>query len=141
MIQQLHIELPNNNNNDTIPPIATIPETNDGTEVSTLSSGIPTIYFNYDNPTNQHNMITVIKNEIFHKYKYVRSKCDLDFSTHQHSLAQMILNSLKLSEDQTIRQICWNQIRYLVPRHLNYTRTIKLNAIKLKYERKSNKLN
>ena len=83
----------------------------------------------------------MIKTNLFHKYKYVRSKDDLKFLTHPNSLAQMVLKELNVPDEQTIQSICWNQIRYLVPKQLNYTRTIKLNAIKLKCDGKSNKVN
>ena len=82
--------------------------------------------------------MNVIKTDIFHKYKYVRSKDDLEFSTNDHSLAQMILNSLNVTEDNIIQQTCWRQIRYLVAKNLNLTRAIKLNTIKLKCDSTSN---
>ena len=46
----------------------------------------------------------------------------------------MILNSLNITNNELIRETCWHQIQYLVPKQLNSTRTIKLNAIKLKYD-------
>ena len=123
------------NNNDNLMPIQNIeavqPVANTN-EDSTLSSNIPSVYFNYDNSSNRHNIMNIIKSDIFHKYKYVRSKNDLEFSTDEHSLAQMILKSLNVAEDKNIRLNCWNQIRYLIPKNLNLTRAIKLNAIKLK---------
>ena len=133
-IQQVELAPTNNENNTPIPNIAAIPQVTDATEVSTLSSNIPPFYFNYDNSANQHNIMNVIKNDIFHKYKYVRSKNDLEFSTDDHSLPQMILNSLNVTKDPIIRQTCWRQIRYLVTKNLNLTRAIKLNAIKLKFD-------
>ena len=133
-IQQVKLAPINNDNNTPIPNIAAIPHTTDATEVSTLSSNIPSVYFNYDNSANQHNIMNVIKNDIFHKYKYVRSKNDLEFSTDDHSLLQMILNSLNVTKDHIIRQTCWRQIRYLVAKNLNLTRAIKLNAIELKFD-------
>ena len=81
--------------------------------------------------------MNVIKTDIFHKYRYVRSKGDLDFSTDGHSLAQMILNSLNVTEDHIIQQTCWRQIRYLVAKNLKLTRAIKLNGIKLNCDGKS----
>ena len=133
-IQQAQIT---NENNTPIPNIAAIQQVTDATEVSTLSSNIPPVYFNYDNLANKHNIMNVIKTDIFHKYKYVRSKDDLEFSTDDFSLSQMILNSLNVTEDLIIRQSCWKQIRYLVAKNLNLTRAIKLNAIKLRCDGKS----
>ena len=124
-----------NNNNNSIPiqNIDEIVDNTDATVVSTLSNSVPAIYFNFDNKSNKVNIMSIIKNNIFHTYKYIRSKSDLVFQTDENSLCQMILNRLNVSEDQLIRQTCWNQIRYLVPRYLNNTRTIKLSAIKKKF--------
>ena len=110
-----------------------IVEHTDATVVSTLSNSVPAVYFNFDNESNKVNIMSIIKNNIFHTYKYIRSKSDLVFQTDENSLCQMILNRLNVSEDQLIRQTCWNQIRCLVPRYLNNTRTIKLSAIKKKF--------
>ena len=126
------------NNNDNLMPIQNIeavqPVANTN-EDSTLSSNIPSVYFNYDNSSNRHNIMNIIKTNIFHKYKYVRSKNDLEFSKDEHSLPQMILKSLNVAEDKNIRLNCWRQIRYLIPKNLNLTRAITLNAIKLKCNR------
>ena len=131
-VQQIVITPNINDNNTPIQNIEAIQPVADATEVSILSSNIPSVYFNYDNSANKHNIMNIIKTDIFHKYKYVRSKNDLEFSTNDHSLAQMILNSLNVAKDKNIRQSCWRQIRYLVAKNLNLTRAIKLNAIKLK---------
>ena len=88
----------------------------------------------YDNAVTKHNVMAIIKTEIFHKYKYIRSTCDLDYSTDKNSLAQMILNRLNIPNDNLIKQLCWRQINYMVARNLNNTRTIKLAAIKLKFD-------
>ena len=137
-IQQVEIVPINNETTTQVPNIAAIPQVTNATEVSTLSNNISSVYFNYDNAANKHNLMNVIKTDIFHKYKYVRSKNNLEFSTDDHSLAQMILNSLNVTKDNLIRQTCWRQIRYLVAKNLNLTRAIKLNAIKLKCDGTSN---
>ena len=102
-VQQIVIA-PNNNDNLTpIQNIKAIQPVANTTDDSTLSSNIPSVYFNYDNSANKHNIMNIIKTDIFHKYKYVRSKNDLEFSKDEHSLAQMILNSLNVAEDKNIR--------------------------------------
>ena len=88
-IQQVELAPINNENNTPIPNIAAIPQVTDATEVSTLSSNIPPVYFNYDNSANKHNIMSVTKTDIFHKYKYVRSKDDLEFSIDDYSPSQI----------------------------------------------------
>ena len=139
-VQEIEITQVHNDNTTPVLNITTVQEVANATEVSTLSSNIPSVYFNYDNESNKHNIMNVIKNEIFHKYKYVRHKGDLEFSTDEHSLAQMILTSLNVTEEVVIRKACWRQIAHLVAKNLNLTRAIKLNAIKLKCDSKCNEI-
>ena len=128
-IQQVEIAPVNNETPTQVPNVAAIPQVTDPTEVSTLSSNISNVYFNYDNAANRHNLMNVIKTDIFRKYKYVRSNDDLEFSTDDYSLAQMILNSLNVTEDNLIRQTCWRQIRYLVAKNLNLTLPLNLTQL------------
>ena len=138
-IQRIHLGTINNNNNndnnnnDLIQNIDEIVETTDATVVSTLSNSVPAVYFHFDNEANRINIMNIIKNKVFHTYKYIRSKSDLDFQTNEHSLCQMILNRLNVSDDLLICQTCWNQIRYMVPKYLNSSCTIKISAIRKKF--------
>ena len=117
-----------------IPAISDITET---TEVSTLTTQVPAMYLNFNTPSNIINVARVIRTELFRKYKYVRSKGDLEFSNNEHSVAQIVLDALNVSNKEAIQQLCWKQICYLVPKYLNNTRTVKLNAIKMKFNGKS----
>ena len=134
-VQQIELRTNNNNNNniDLIQNIDEIPENTDATVVSTLSNSVPAVYFNFDNESNRINIMNIIKNDVFYKYKYIRSKSDLDFQTDEHSLCHMILNRLNVSSELLIRQTCWNQIKYLVPKYLNNSQTIKISSIRKKF--------
>ena len=137
-VQQIELRTNNNNNNNTnnidlIQNIDKIAENTDATVVSTLSNSVPAAYFNFDNESNRINIMNIIKNDVFHRYKYIRSKSDLDFQTNEHSLCHMILNRLNVSDELLIRQTCWNQIKYLVPKYLNNSRTIKISSIRKKF--------
>jgi len=112
----------NYRNNTTNILTQTIPQTaeiSDTTEVSTLSTQVPSIYLNYNTPSNVINVAKVIRTKLFHRYKYVRSKSDLEYSTEEHAVSQIVLNELSVMDDVNIQISCWKQIRYLVPKCLN----------------------
>jgi len=95
----------NHRNNITNILTQTIPQTaeiSDTTEVSTLSTQVPSIYLNYNTPSNIINVAKVIRTKLFHRYKYVRSKSDLEYSTEEHAVSQIVLNELSVIDDENI---------------------------------------
>ena len=75
-----------------------------------------------------------VTKQLFHKYKFITNKGDLDFSTDKTSIPQLILANINVPPDPLAQIECWAQIKYFVPVYMNRKRTSVTLALRNKFK-------
>lgn len=120
--------------------VTTDHSTHTGGDVSALTTTIDSRIVNYRTPCIMFNLKQIITQHLFPKIKFIASKSDLEFSTDNQSIAQIILTNFNNLTDPLQQMQCWAQIRSDIPLFMNRKRTAINLAIKNKFKGMSMRL-
>ena len=105
-------------------------ETNDES-LSTLSNG--TSFISFDSLSIKWNIREAVKGILFHKKPFINDQYELEFSTKEDSVCDMILSHINIPKGKGIRMEYWKQAKEHIPHCLNQKRATIVQTIKKKF--------